>query len=67
MRKTLFILLAAAASVLSPLAASAEGRWITSYQASGKKANTWIAYRKDITLKGKPSKETVRIAADSKY
>ncbi len=43
-----------------------QGKWITD---SGTKdtVNTWIAFRKKITLNEKPSHVLARIAADSKY
>ena len=40
-------------------------RWITTDNADS--PNSWIAFRKDVNLKRRPSKAILRIAADSKY
>ena len=43
-----------------------KAKWI-SFENNQSKANTWIAYRKDITLATKPANLTARIATDTKY
>ena len=43
-----------------------KGKWI-SFEQSQSKANTWIVFRKDITLATKPSSLTARIVTDTKY
>ena len=43
-----------------------KGKWI-SFEQSQSKPNTWIAYRKEVTLSKKPESLTARIAADTKY
>lgn len=45
----------------------AQPRWITTAQQDANQPNTWIAFRKDVTLKKAPSVAMTRIAADSKY
>jgi len=43
-----------------------KGKWI-SFEQSQSKTNTWIAYRKDVTLSEKPTSLMARIATDTKY
>ena len=43
-----------------------KGKWI-SFEQSQSKPNTWLIFRKDITLSTKPENLTARIATDSKY
>ncbi len=43
-----------------------KANWI-SFPDCQNATNTWLAFRKEITLKQKPGKAIVRIAADSKY
>ena len=43
-----------------------KGKWI-SFEQSQSKANTWIIFRKDVTLSKKPASLTARIATDTKY
>lgn len=45
----------------------AQPKWITTAEQEANKPNTWIAFRKDVTLKKVPSVAMTRIAADSKY
>lgn len=42
-------------------------RWISTSNSRADKPNTWIAFRKDISLSKKPHTAITRIAADSKY
>lgn len=42
-------------------------RWITADAPTRDSANTWIAFRKDITLNRVPKTAVAQIAADSKY
>ena len=41
--------------------------WITADDSLRNRPNTWMEFRKDITLKKKPKTAEARIAADSKY
>jgi len=43
-----------------------KGKWI-SFEQSQSKTNTWMIYRKDVTLSKKPSSLMARIATDTKY
>ena len=43
-----------------------KGKWI-SFENNQSKANTWLVYRKDVTLSEKPSSLIARIATDTKY
>ena len=43
-----------------------KGKWINS-ENNQSKTNTWIAFRKDVTLLEKPTSLTARIATDTKY
>lgn len=46
----------------------AEGAsWISTPENGANDENTWIAFRKDISLNKKPSKTIAHIAVDSKY
>lgn len=45
----------------------AQPKWITTGEQDVNQPNTWIAFRKDVTLKKVPSVAMTRIAADSKY
>lgn len=45
----------------------AQPRWITTAEQDANQPNTWIVFRKDVTLKKAPSVAMTRIAADSKY
>lgn len=42
-------------------------KWITADNEKVSNPNTWIAFRKDITLKKTPKKALTQIAVDSKY
>jgi hypothetical protein len=48
-------------------AQSFTGKWITSNESGVNNVNTWIAFRKNITLTQVPSAAPIRIAADTKY
>lgn len=43
------------------------GKWITSNENGVNNVNTWIAFRKNITLSQIPNTAPIRIAADTKY
>jgi hypothetical protein len=43
------------------------GKWITSSEQEVNNINTWIAFRKNISLTQVPTSAPIRIAADSKY
>ncbi len=43
------------------------GKWITSNEQEVNNINTWIAFRKNITLTQIPTSVPIRIAVDSKY
>ena len=43
-----------------------KGKWIN-VETNQSKANTWLAYRKDVTLSSKPTSLIARIATDTKY
>ena len=43
------------------------GKWITSNESGVNNVNTWIAFRKNITLTQVPTSAPIRIAADTKY
>jgi alpha-L-rhamnosidase len=43
-----------------------KGKWITAKENQNR-PNTWIAFRKTVTIESKPGKLITRIAADSKY
>lgn len=45
----------------------AQPKWITSSEQEVNQPNTWIAFRKDVTLNNLPSVAMTQIAADSKY
>lgn len=48
-------------------ASAAEASWITAADTAANRPNTWIAFRKDISLKAKPRHLRLKIACDSKY
>ena len=54
-------------SLLSAHAFDNRSRWITASEGEVNKANTWIAFRRDITLHSVPEQVRTEIAADSKY
>ena len=43
------------------------GKWITSNESGVNNVNTWIAFRKNITLTQVPTSAPILIAADTKY
>lgn len=45
----------------------AQPKWITTCEQEANQPNTWIAFRKDITLNKVPSIALTQIAADTKY
>lgn len=45
----------------------AQPKWITTGEQETNKPNSWIAFRKDITLNKVPSAAITQIAADTKY
>lgn len=45
----------------------AQPKWITAGEQEANKPNSWIAFRKDITLNKVPSAAITQIAADTKY
>ncbi len=59
----LFILAVSIASNAQPW----DGKWITSNEPGVNNVNTWIAFRKNITLNQVNSIVPIRIAADTKY
>lgn len=68
MKKILFFLvLSACCCLLHAANFVTESRWITAAEGNVNAENTWIAFRKDITLDQVPSKVEASIAADSKY
>ncbi|MDR0541479.1 MAG: glycoside hydrolase, partial [Dysgonamonadaceae bacterium] len=46
---------------------NAQSRWITSTDEKVNEPNTWIAYRKDVSVEKVPAAVIARIAVDSKY
>jgi alpha-L-rhamnosidase len=46
---------------------TAQPKWITADEETPNQPNTWIAFRKDITLNKVPSAVITQIAADTKY
>ena len=50
-----------------PVMADNEAQWITADEPNVNDVNTWIAFRRDITLDNQPEKAVLHIAADSKY
>ena len=66
MKKFLCIALILCWSSLSWATTGWKGKWI-SFEQSQSTPNTWIIYRKDVTLANSPSHMTARIAADTKY
>ena len=67
-RKFLFLLLFCLCSLTSSAVDFSEGaRWITASQGEVNAPNTWIAFRRDVTLDAVPSEVQASIAADSKY
>ena len=67
MRKLLFLLAFAFAAMLQAADFVTESRWITASEGDVNAQNTWIAFRKDITLGSIPMKVEASIAAASKY
>ncbi len=63
---SLFTLLCLTTSFNAVAQFSGESKWIAP-SATKNEPNTWIAYRKTITLTDKPAKIITKIAADSKY
>ena len=49
------------------MATAQTAHWITADDSLRNEPNTWMEFRKDITLKKKPKTAEARIAADSKY
>ncbi|MDR0796329.1 MAG: glycoside hydrolase, partial [Tannerella sp.] len=66
MKKTAFTFIFLCLIAWCQAEAGWKGKWI-SFEQSQSKPNTWIAFRKDLTLSNKPSSLTARIAVDSKY
>lgn len=64
MKKLIIFILLAAAS--SSFAQSWKGQWINTERCQSAK-NTWLIYRKDVTIPQVPAKLEARIAADTKY
>lgn len=60
------ILLAAAATFAIDAERPWQGQWISS-QHTQSAANSWVAFRKDLTLDKVPDSITARIGADTKY
>lgn len=50
-----------------PTVVHGQPKWITSSEQDPNQVNTWIAFRKDITLNKVPSTALTQIAVDSKY
>ena len=67
MRKSLFIIALVYSCLLCAADFVPESRWITASDGNVDAENTWIAFRKDITLGSIPMKVEASIAADSKY
>ena len=67
MRKSLFIIALVYSCLLCAADFVPESRWITASEGNVDAENTWIAFRKDITLGSIPMKVEASIAADSKY
>lgn len=70
--RSLIPVLVLAISVASPLRAQQSlklsANWISAEDSFSNKPNTWIAFRKDISLTGKkPARAIAIIAADTKY
>lgn len=71
MRKFVLAAMIAASALMAGFHANAEeyswkAKWISKEQCKGE-TNTWLAFRKDVTLEKVPSSLVARIAADSKY
>ena len=66
MKKTVFAVILIFCCSLSWAESGWKGKWI-SPENNQSKVNTWIAYRKDVTMAAKPSSLTARIATDTKY
>ena len=64
MRKLLFSVLFA---VVAVTASAQTAHWITVDDSTRNERNTWIEFKKDLTLKKKVKKAETKIAADSKY
>ncbi len=68
MRKYLVLALLSVCVLTSAAAEfSSDARWITAAQGEVDAENTWIAFRKDVTLDAIPDEAVALIAADSKY
>lgn len=67
--KKLLVSLFLLVTFANPLAADDWGnaRWITSAEQQVDSINTWIAFRKDVSLKKVPTEVMAQIAVDSKY
>jgi len=65
-KKLLCVLIIMFYSLMTRAETEWKGKWI-SFEQNQSKTNTWLIYRKDLTLSAKPSNLTARIATDSKY
>ncbi len=66
-KRTLFLLLFLLIGTIVSLAQAYAGKWITSNEPGVNNTNTWIAFRKNITLTQNLTSVPIRIATDSKY
>lgn len=67
MKKTINIFLLITCYLISLQITNAQSKWITSPEEKVNESNTWIAYRKDISIDRTPSRVIAKIAVDSKY
>lgn len=67
MKRVINILLLLTCYLASLQTTNAQSQWITSTGEKVNESNTWIAYRKDVSIEKVPTKAIANIAVDSKY